>query len=378
MRKRRVANGEGCIYQRPDGRWVGSLSVRQPGGARKRKVVYGRTQKEVQEKITSLRADQQNGLPIPIGRTTGEAFLTRWLETMDGTVRPTTFRRYSECVRLHVIPAIGSMALQQIGPSDLQALYADKRKRLSPRSVLHIHRIVHEALGQAARWNLVPRNVADLVKAPRVERVEMKVWSREEARLFLRETAADRVAALYALALATGMRQGELLGLRWTAVDLDRDRVSVQKTLYRAVGGQYQLLEPKTASSRRSIDIDPAVVLALRQRRKDQMEERLRAGTTWCNDMDLVFTSALGEPLDGTYVTQAFQEKAKKLGLPPIRFHDLRHTCATILLQDGVHPKVVQEMLGHSTIAITLDTYSHVVAGMHHEASRAMGKALFG
>ena len=378
MRKRRVANGEGCIYQRSDGQWVGSLSVRQPGGGRKRKVVYGRTQKEVQEKVTTLRAERQAGLPIPIGRITGEAFFARWLETMEGTVRPTTFRRYSECIRLHVTPTLGSMALQQIGPSDLQALYAEKRKHLSARSVLHIHRIIHEALGQAARWNLVPRNAAGLVKAPRVERVEMKVWSREEARLFLRETEADRLAALYALALATGMRQGELLGLRWSAIDLDRGRVSVQKTLYRAVGGQYQLLEPKTASSRRSIDIDPAVVLAVRQRRKEQKEERLRAREGWLNEMDLVFTSPLGLPLDGTYVTAAFQEKAKKLGLPPIRFHDLRHTCATILLQDGVHPKVVQEMLGHSTIAITLDTYSHVVAGMHQEASRAMGKALFG
>jgi integrase len=378
MSKRR-GNGEGSIYRRSDGQWTGSLSVRQPLGGRKRRVVYGKTQRDVQEKVAKLRGDALGGLPIITGRVTVTAVASQWLNSAEaGGLHATTLTRYGEIVRLHLLPTLGSVSAAQLSAADLQSLYAVKKRTLSGTTVHHIHRVAHTMLEQAVRWGYVARNVAHLIPAPKITRSEMKVWTREEARRFLTATEDDTSHALYVLALATGMRQGEILGLRWTDLDLDRGRVSVQKTLYHERADDYRLLEPKTASARRNLGLDARVIQALKRHRKAQRERRLQVGGAWSSQWNLVFATDLGQPLDGTSVTLAFQRATRQAGLARLRFHDLRHTCATILLQGGVHPKVVQEMLGHSTIAITLDTYSHVVVGMHDDASREMGRALFG
>jgi integrase len=226
-------------------------------------------------------------------------------------------------------------------------------------------------LGQAAKWNLAARNVTDLVDAPRITRTEMHVLSPEEARQLLNAARGDRLEALYFLALATGMRQGEILGLHWKDVDLDGGAVHVRFTMHHMAGG-FIFTEPKSSRSRRRIELANAATAALRRHRVAQAEERLKAGVGW-NDQDLVFTSLSGAPIDGSnLLRKRFHPLLVKAGLQKIRFHDLRHTAATLLMGQGIHPKIVSEMLGHSNIAITMDLYSHVTPTMQKEAARAL------
>lgn len=371
-------NGEGSIFKRKDGRWVGIVDLGWVAGKRRRKHCYGKTRHEVQERLVTVLRALHEGLPVSRDRLTLGAFLEHWLSVARPTFRPATFVRYEQYVRCHVVPNIGRLPLAKLGPDDLQALYTSRLKAGSaPRTVLHLHRVLHRALRQAERWGFVARNVAALVDAPRAPRTEIQALTPDEARSLLRTAEGTRLEALYVLALVTGMRQGELLGLRWADLDTDAGVVSIRRTLQRTRDG-YEFLEPKTARSRRTIEVEPRVVQLLRKHRRAQNEERLRVGSAWV-DAGLVFTDEAGEPLRGWDVTRSsFRPLLRLAGLPGIRFHDLRHTAATIALSRGVHPKVVQEMLGHAAISVTLDTYSHVVKGMHHEAARTMGAALFG
>jgi integrase len=221
---------------------------------------------------------------------------------------------------------------------------------------------------------MLPRNVAALVTPPRINRKEIRTLSPEESRRFLAAIESDRLEALYVLAVTSGMRQGELLALRWTDVDLEAPAVSVHATLQRT-RGSLVFAPPKTSRSRRRVALTRAAVEALRRHRARQGAERLRAGTAW-GDPELIFTNEVGQPLHGTYLTKLFQVALVRAGLPRLRFHDLRHTAATLLLGRGVHPKIASEMLGHSSVAITLDLYSHVTPTMQREAATEMDRAL--
>lgn len=269
--------------------------------------------------------------------------------------------------------------MTKLKPTDLVRVYELRRKAgAAPRSILHLHRAIFRCLRYAERWGDVIRNVAALVDAPRITRTEMRALNGEEARALLRVAEGDRLEALLIIALSTGMRSGEMLGLRWKAIDMDRGQISVVASLQPNAAHELVLMEPKTARSRRAIDIEPRVVAALRRHRAAQEVERRVAGEHWVAH-DLVFASPTGKPLDGRHIIRAwFRPLLAKAGLPPIRIHDLRHSYASIALALGVHPKVVQEAMGHSTIAVTLDLYSHVVPSLQREAAKEMGAALFG
>jgi integrase len=376
--KRRRGRGEGSIYKRKDGRWEGRFDVGIVNGARKRKPVYGRTRHEVAEKLTALAHARKAGLPFVDERTSVADFLHDWLDVVKPTVRPRTWQRYSEYVRLHASPSIGHIRLSKLSPSNLQHLYAERLGTgLSPQSVVHLHRILHKALKQAMRWGLVARNVTELVDPPRVPKKEMRALTPDEAERLLSSATGNPLEALYVLAVTTGMREGELLALRWKEVDLNARTLSVVGSLQSIPGQGLTIVEPKTARSRRLIVMSTLATDALRAHRAEQAKQRLTLGTSW-HDNDLVFPNGTGNPMNpSNLLRRSFQPLLERAGLPRIRFHDLRHTAATLLLSQGMHPKVVSEMLGHSDTGITLDLYSHVTPTMLQQAADAFD-ALFG
>jgi integrase len=279
---------------------------------------------------------------------------------------------------VHLIPTLGRVRLTDLQPQHLRALYADRlAKGLSATTVGHIHAVLHSALKGAERDGLVPRNVAALVSRPRVVRREMKTLSPDETRAFVQAASGDRLEAFYIVAVTTGMRLGELLALRWRDLELDASRLSVCATLQRT-GQGFEFAETKTPQSRRRVALGSTAVAALRRHRAVQNAERLAAGPAW-QDHDLVFANEVGGPLDGSNLQRrSFLPLLKRVALPRIRFHDLRHTAATLLLGRGVHPKVVSEMLGHSQIGVTLDLYSHVTPTMQRDATAAVDAILTG
>jgi integrase len=303
------------------------------------------------------------------------AFLKEWLDSIAHSVRPRTWRRYSEYVDLHVIPELGSTPLSALSSRQIQGLYANKIVGgLSTMSVLHIHSVLHRALGQARRWGLIRVNPTDLVDAPRPEPLEMNALSPKEARSLLEAARGDRLEALYALAVTTGMRQGELLGLRWRDVELEQRSLRVTTSLQYVPGRGLQLSPPKTARSRRRVLLSELAVGSLQRHLKTQREEML--DPLW-EDNDLVFPNNRGRPMYATnLLSRSFACLLRRAGVRHVRFHDLRHTAATLLLGEGVHPKVVSEMLGHSKTAITLDTYSHATPTMQQQAANAFDRLL--
>lgn len=289
-----------------------------------------------------------------------------------GSVRTSTYERHEQIVRLHLKPALGRVKLSKLTPAHVQGLYRDKLDSgLSPATVQKIHAVLHKGLNQALKWNMIPRNVADAVKAPRPDPKEMHPLSPDEARKLIEAARGDKLEALYILAVHTGMRQGELLALKWEDVDLNEEVIRIRRTLVRS-GGRIALGEPKTKGSRRTVYLTGAAMEALKIHLEQQLEDIERLGDLY-HDHGLVFTSGVGTLINPSNLRRrSFAPLLKRAGLPQIRFHDLRHTCATLLLSRNVHPKYVQELLGHATVAITLDTYSHVIAGMGNHTARAM------
>jgi integrase len=304
-------------------------------------------------------------------------YLNRWLNgSVKGSVKAKTFNDYEWLVRKHIAPALGRIRLESLSPIHLQRLYQAKLEAgLSPSTVRHLHVVLHRALDQALRWGLVPRNVSEAVDLPKLQKKEIRPLSADEARRLLEAARGDRLEALYMLAIHCGLRQGELLGLRWENLDLETGTLQVRRTLTTTKGGP-RFTAPKTAKSRRSIKLTAGAVDALRRHHDRQFAESTRLTGLW-QDYGLVFATTTGTPLNPSNLTSRFfKPLLKRAGLPDVRFHDLRHTCATLLLSKGVHPKLVQELLGHATIAITLDTYSHVLPGMGDQTANAMESAL--
>lgn len=373
MTAKRRGHNEGSIKQRPDGLWEARVSL--PGG--KRKSLYGKTRRAAQDALRAALRDLDAGIDVAVGRLTTGDFLDRWLvAAVKPSVRARTHEGYASICRVRVVPRIGRKPLTKLTALDLQGLYADLAGAgLANRSIHHTHRVLHRAFGQAVRWNLIARNPCDGVTPPRPERPELRVLTQAQAAAFLVATRAHRMHALYVLAVSTGMRQGELLGLRWDDLHLDAGRLHVRRALQRRGTTGFVFVEPKTGRSRRTVLLGSMAVAALRDHRRRQLEERLFAGPDW-RDGDLVFANRTGGPLDPSWQTATFKAALGTAGLPVVRFHDLRHTAATLLLSRGVHPKVVSEMLGHATITLTLDTYSHLVPVLHAEAATAMDALL--
>ena len=315
-------------------------------------------------------------------------FLEQWLrDYATSAVSPTTLRCYQGIVKHIALSFLGLTPLPRLAPQAIQSFLAKKLEEgLSSTTVRHIYALLHGALGHAVKWGLIPRNPCDFVDPPRRRQAEMRVWDEEQVRLFLAEARrSSRYYVLYLAAILTGMRQGELLGLRWQDVDLTLGIASVRQTFYPLYGSkqrskQVQLLfkEPKSAKSRRTIALPPTLVEELHKVREEQARYREAFGSAYA-DYGLVFCQPNGKPLNANNIVKRdFRRVIERAGLPRIRFHDLRHCHATHLLRQGVHPKVVQERLGHATTAFTLAVYSHVLPGMQEEAARRIENTLLG
>ena len=381
----RNANGEGGIRQRASGRWEARVAVVDAAGRMHRQSVYAATEREAKRRLREVIAQREAGVIAPGARETIALFLTSWLEGVKSTLRPRSWDRYEEHVRLHLIPTLGRIPLTRLSPMDVQRANSDLLKMgLAPATVCRAHATLRAALKQALRWQLIPSNPASLVTPPRVEHREMAAMAPDQTRRFLHSARATPLEALWVLAVTTGLRQGELLALQWSEVDLEGASVRVIGTLTRidveAAGlGQPKthrvIAPPKSSRSRRRVEIGALALEALREHRRSQVEQRLHAGSLWV-DRDLVFCGATGGHLHPVQLNRELRSLLTSAALPAIRFHDLRHTAASLLLGRDVNPKKVSEMLGHSTVAITLDTYSHVLPTMHREAAQVMDDLL--
>ncbi len=372
-------NGEGSITRLKDGRYQARYTVHTATGA-KRRAVYGKTRKEAAEKLATALADQSRGIVVDDKKLTVGEYLDSWLsDAVRGTVRESTFSRDKYLVTNHIQPTLGRVKLKSLNALHVQCLYRDRLDSgLSGSTVQKVHHVLHKALSQAVRWDLIARNPADAVKAPTATPKEMHPLSAEQTRHLLETAGGDRLEALYVVAIHTGMRRGELLGLKWEDMDLDSPNatVRVRRTITRkGKGGSYTFGEPK-AKSRRTIRLTHRAVEVLSSHRARQAQEKLKAGSLY-QDQGLVFAGERGGLINPSNLrNRSFKPLLERAGLPQITFHDLRHTCASLLFQRNVHPKFVQELLGHASVAITLDTYSHMLPGMGGEAADAMADAL--
>jgi integrase len=358
---------------------------RGPDGKRIRRWHSGfRTKRDAERARVELLARVDSGSYVEPSRLTLAVFLRdQWLPGLAGQVRPTTLHAYQTNIARYVLPRIGATLLQRLTPAHLNQLYAAllaaggrNGRPLSGRTVQSVAMTIRKALGDATRWGLVHRNVAALASPPRPRRAEMHSWTAAELRTFLEHVAGERLLAVWMLAASTGMRRGELLGLRWVDVDLDHDRVAVRQTLVLA-GRQVIVSEPKTSRGRRSIALDPRTVGALRTWRAAQVAERLAWGGAWI-DSGLVFTREDGTPLHPEWLSDAFVWRVQRAGLPPIRLHDLRHTHASLGLAAGVPVKVMSERLGHSSSSFTADAYQHVTPALEEQAAATVARLVFG
>ena len=373
--------GAGSIYRRArDGRWVGEITLPDTG---RRKSVTGATKREAQQRLAHLRREIEQGLTPGDPRQTVEQYLASWLESIKPTMSDGAWLRHEQFCRLQIVPAIGAVKLASLTAQHVQTLYAGLLAGgLSSTTVHHAHATLHKALKAAVRLGLVARNVTEMVDAPRMRHHEMRVLSVAQARQFVEASKRERLGMLLILAITTGMRQGELLALHWKDVQIDEREdgtsdysLSVRWHLrYRA--GVFTFKEPKTRRSRRRIALANFAAELLRAHREEQQRERARAGDIW-QDNDLVFCTEAGTPITPNGALRStFERVLRQANLPAIRFHDLRHTCATLLLGENVNPKVVSEQLGHSSIAITLDIYSHVMPDMQEHAALVLAGLL--
>src|SRR6266852_992548 len=364
--------GEGSIYPRSDGRWVSYL--RMPDG--RKKFFSGRTRDVVKERLAEAQRQLQVGRLVFGRDQTVAQYLERWLaDAVVHSVRPKTYLNYELCVR-RLMPHVGRMRLRALAPEHIQnALGKLLDRGLSARTVRQVHMVLRCSLKQAVLWRLLPTNPSDAVKPPRAERKEMRTLTEDEVHRLLAATLGTRHHSLWIFLVTTGVRLGEALAIRWADVDLAEGRATIRRALQRQRGVGLVFVEPKSGRGRRTVSFPRETVEVLAQQRRDLDRERREAGERW-QENDLVFPSPVGRPRDMTYLSYTFHRGLERAGLPRLRIHDLRHTAATHLMNRHVHPKVVQELLGHSTIAITLDTYSHVMPALGREASLHMSSLL--
>ncbi len=378
---------KGSIRRQGKGSWEVRLYLgRGPDGRRlyRSHTVEG-TKRRAQNELNDLLSKLQRGEYVPPSRMTVAEYLDRWLADYARVkVAAKTYERYAEIVRVHLTPALGHHPLPRLQPLHIQACYSDALQRgrrngrggLSPQTVLHHHRVLREALQQAVRWQLLARNPADAVEPPRGQRRETEVFDQGEVGRLLEVAGGTRLAVPVLLAVTTGLRRGELLGLRWQDVDLDGGKLAVRQSLEQTKAG-LAFKQPKTQKGRRVVTLPPMTTDALRRHKAEQAKERLLLGPAYC-DHGLVLAQADGQPFNPDKVTRAFKRLALKAGVRPLSLHKVRHTHATLLLGANVHPKVVSERLGHATVGITLDTYSHVLPNLQEEAARKIDALLAG
>ena len=418
----RRGRGEGSITKRSDGRWMARADSGWHDGTRRRKTLYGWTRREVQDKLRETLRRTDQGLPPLAEQQRVGPYLRSWLVLKKRQLRPRTYTGYEQVVRDHLDPGLGHVRLAKLTPQHVATWFQiHQAKGASARTIRYARAVLRAALNQALQWELVSRNAAALTDPPRHHTREIQPLTPDQARGLVVAVAGHRLQALISVGLALGLRLGEVLGLHWESVDLDVGVLSVRQTLERSGGDadarrrlnaerrtlllqlratddratrhritaavihtRQQLktaqttlhfTEPKTARSRRTIMLPAIVISALRQHRTRQREERLVAGHRW-RDSGVVFTTTIGTPLDPRNVHREFKTILDGAGLPAIRYHDLRHTAATLLLAQGVDPRTIMETLGHSQISLTLNTYAHVVPTLQRLAAAKMDEML--
>ena len=335
------------------------------------------TKKEAEKRLSEMLNQLDNGTFMKPGKTTLTEYLERWLKDYAWpNLAPRTAEGYQYIVRSHLIPSLGQIPLTQLKPEHLQHLYSEKlaagrfdgKGGLSKRSVQYIHVTLHKALKNAAKLGMIGRNPADAVEPPRPQHREIQTMNESDIHIFLELAKSTPYYAIFYLALFTGMRRSELLALRWCDIDLLRCQVSVTRTIHQLHNGDIIFSQTKTDKSRRLIALSPSTAIVLREHKEQQEQIRQMLGLTLTDD-DLIFCQTDGKPLLPDSITHAWMKLARRTGLKGIRLHDARHAHASLMLKQGVHPKIVQERLGHSSIQITLDTYSHVAPGLQQAAA---------
>jgi len=380
----------GHIRQRSEGSYEIRISIGRDPGTGKKKYQYETvrgTKRDAGQRLAELLHQRDTGYLVKPGKVTVAEFLRQWLNDYVVTrVRPVTAQGYVQKIERHIIPALGGVPLADLKPGHLQSFYGkllqggrlDGPGGLSARTVLHMHRILHNALSCAVKWGFAPRNVAEAVDPPRARAKEMKFLSPEGVSRLLEASRDSIYYPLIHLAVYTGLRRSELLGLRWKDVDLDMATISVVQVMHCLRGGKVIFQEPKSQRGKRQVALSPVAVLALRDHRARQEGTALLLGATLKPD-DILFSNPDLSPMLPNSVTHGFIKIVRRAGLGPVRLHDLRHTHASLMLAQGVHPKIVSERLGHATVSITLDTYSHVIPGLQEAAAltfeRALGRA---
>ena len=374
----RRRRGEGSIRQRPNGLWEGTLTI--PGaspGTQRRRAVYGRSLTEVRAKLQALQQQLAEGMEPPDQRLTVAGWCSAWVEQVVERLRPSTLTRYRQLVAQQIIPTWGRVRLAQLTPSGVErGLRQLTDGGLSPRTASHARAVLRAALSDAQREGLLARNVASLAKPPRVAREAPKVLTPSEAWAVIDAMPDPGVQRLVAVAVNTGLRQGELLGLRWGDVDWEARELHVTQALQRAPG-EYRLVEVKSASSRRTVPLTGDAVVALENQRRWQVEARLGAGRRWREPIPgLVFTTNRGQPLNGTSLTHRFEDALQAAGLPVIRWHHLRHAFAGLMLGSGSDLATVSGLLGHSSVSLTASTYAGLMPSLKRAAADRLGLLL--
>ncbi|UQI48463.1 site-specific integrase [Streptomyces sp. HU2014] len=372
--RKRNPNGAGTVTKRKDGRYQAAVYVLQPDGTRARKFAYGKSWAECDAKRRVLLTKVDQGLPVPTKSTKLAEWLPYWL---DNVIKPrrkrTTYAKYEMHTRLYLSPMLGSHRLEALGPRHIRAFLVDLAGKTTPATAKEAHRVLRTALTAACREELVGRNVAALVEPPKVVSRETSPWSLDETLRFLQEARKDPLYAAFVLGIAMGLRRGEVMGLRWSDVDLDKREIKVRHQLQRIRG---ELYEDTTKSGKvRPIPLPLICVAALRWHRLCQRAIAERNGASVAPD-SYVFTTRSGRPVEPRNLSRSFARLSAAAGLRPIRLHDTRHGCATLLVAAGVAPRVVMEILGHSQISITMDVYTHVTSDTQREAISHMDRLL--
>lgn len=365
---RRRGKGEGSISRRANGYFQASYT----GSDGKRYYLQARTRQEATEKLQAALRDKALGVFVAGNSQTLDTFLASWLRGSKGRLAPRTYERYSGQIRLNVVPYIGDVPIRKLTPQHLSDLYATLN--LSPASIAHLHRVLRSALAEGMRWNLIARNPADAVRAPRAKPREMTILTPDEVRAFFAAAKGDEHECLYVLAVHTGLRLGELLGLRWRDVDLIAGWLEVSASLTR--GGQRR--PPKTSHSRRRVKLSDTAKKTLSAHRL-RMAERLLPMRARAEGDTLVFVDPKGDPFNGAHITErALKPLLRREGLREIRFHDLRHAFASLMLSQGARVDLVSQMLGHSSAGLTLSIYAHLMPGDQESAVHRLDLLLAG